>query len=284
MTAIGELVQAQGWSEGSFTLTHVKDLRRLLMTAGHVENLTLPGLSSDRAQVLAAGLSILEACFEVLEIESLRASKAALREGALYDLLGRIRHEDVRDRTIRVLSERYHVDVDQAERVERTAKKCLEQVAKAWKLEDESCTRWLEWAARMHELGLAVSHSGHHKHGGYILENSDMPGFSRQDQLRLAALVRGHRRKLQRAPLIEAFGPAAETVLRLTVLLRLAARLHRPRAPGSLPRFQLRVTERGLELGLSATFLERNTLIVADLEEEATLLAEADIELQVVRA
>jgi exopolyphosphatase/guanosine-5'-triphosphate,3'-diphosphate pyrophosphatase len=284
MTAVAELVQAQGWSEGTVTLAHVKDLRRLLMAAERVERLTLPGLSSDRAQVLAAGLSILEACFEVLEIETLRASKAALREGALWDLLGRIRHEDVRDRTIRVLSERYHVDVDQAERVERTAKKCLEQVAKAWKLEDESCARWLEWAARMHELGLAVSHSGYHKHGGYILENSDMPGFSRQDQLRLAALVRGHRRKLLRAPLSELFGPAAETVLRLTVLLRLAARLHRPRSPGSLPRFQLRVTDKGLELGFSATYLEKNTLIVADLEEEAEQLAEAGVELEVVRA
>jgi exopolyphosphatase/guanosine-5'-triphosphate,3'-diphosphate pyrophosphatase len=284
MSAVSELVQAQGWSEGAFTLAHVKDLRRLLMVAERVERIALPGLSADRAQVLAAGLSILEACFEVLAIESMRASKAALREGALYDLLGRIRHEDVRDRTIRVLSERYHVDVDQAERVERTAKKCLEQVAKAWKLEDESCAQWLAWAARMHELGLAVSHSGYHKHGGYILEHSDMPGFSRQDQLRLAALVRGHRRKLLEAPLVEAFGPAAATVLRLTVLLRLAARLHRTRSPGSLPRFQLRVTEKGLELGFSATFLEKNTLIVADLEEEAEQLAGCGVELEVVRA
>lgn len=284
MVAVSELAQAHGWSEGPFTLAHVKELRRKLMACERLERVALPGLSPDRAQVLPAGLSILEAAFEVLGIESIRASKAALREGALYDLLGRIRHEDVRDRTIRTLSERYHVDVDQAERVERTARRALEQVAKAWKLEDESCARWLEWAARMHELGLAVSHSGYHKHGGYILEHSDMPGFSRQDQLRLAALVRGHRRKLVRPALVEAFGPAAETVLRLTVLLRLAARLHRTRTPGSLPRFQLRASGDTLELGLSRTFLEKNTLLVADLEEEATLLAEAGIKLELVSA
>jgi exopolyphosphatase / guanosine-5'-triphosphate,3'-diphosphate pyrophosphatase len=281
INAVSDLVRQKGWSEGAFTLEHVKDLRRLCCEVGTSAKLELDGLAPDRAQVLAAGLSILEAAFETLDLESMRPSKAALREGVLWDLLGRIRHEDVRDRTIRALSERYHVDGDQAERVERTALKCLSQVAKDWELEPESSAQLLTWAARMHEVGLALSHSGHHKHGGYILENSDMPGFSRQDQLRLAALVRGHRRKLPKGSFAEFGAPAAETLLRLCVLLRVAARLHRTRSPRGLPPLHLRATSGGLELGFSASWIEKHPLTSADLEEEDTLLAECGIRLRV---
>jgi len=279
--AISDIVLQSGWSEGTLTLSDVKRLRRAMIAAEEIDKLDLPGLARERAQVLAGGLAILKAAFETLGIESMRASKAALREGVLYDLLGRIRHEDVRDRTIRALSERYHVDSDQAERVERTALRCLQQVAEAWKLEPESSSQLLTWAVRMHEIGLALSHSGHHKHGGYILENSDMPGFSRQDQLHLAALVKAHRRKLARAAFAE-FPPAtAETLQRLCILLRIAVRLHRTRSPKPLPRFSLRPVADGLELGFPSAWLVKHPLTRADLEEEDTLLSECGLRLRV---
>jgi exopolyphosphatase/guanosine-5'-triphosphate,3'-diphosphate pyrophosphatase len=280
--ALGELLAAHGWSDGTLTLRGLKRLRHELLAAETQAKLELPGLTPDRAQVLAGGLAIAKAAFEVLEIEHLRPSKAAMREGVLYDLLGRIRHEDVRDRTIRNLSERYHVDGDQAERVERTALRLLGQVAAAWKLEDESHAQLLQWAARMHEIGLALSHSGHHKHGGYILEHSDMPGFSHQDQLRLAALVRGHRRRLARAAFLDLSGD--ESFLRLCVLLRVAARLHRTRSPRPLPTTKLRTRGVDLELELPASWLEKHPLTVADLEEEDAQLAEAGLRLRLVAA
>ena len=282
INAVSDMVRLNGWSDGALTLSSVKRLRRALLAAEERDKLELVGLTPDRAQVLAGGLAILKAAFEELGIETMRASKAALREGVLYDLLGRIRHEDVRDRTIRALSERYHVDGDQAERVERTARRCLAQVAETWKLELDPSQQLLSWAARMHEAGLALSHSGYHKHGGYILEHSDMPGFSRQDQLRLAALVRGHRRKLTRTAFAEFGAPAAETLLRLCVLLRLAVRLHRTRSPKSLPAFELRAIPDGLELSFPAAWLERHPLTNADLDEEDTLLSDCGVRLRVV--
>jgi exopolyphosphatase/guanosine-5'-triphosphate,3'-diphosphate pyrophosphatase len=282
INAVSDVVRESGWSEGALTLSDVKRLRRALIAAEEAEKLDLPGLTEERAQVLAGGLAILKAAFETLGIESLRVSKAALREGVLYDLLGRIRHEDVRDRTIRALSERYHVDSDQAERVERTARRCLDQVAEAWKLEPEGSAQLLTWAARMHEVGLALSHSGHQKHGGYILENSDMPGFSRQDQLRLAALVKTHRRKLARNAFAEFPEAAAETLLKLSVLLRIAVRLHRTRSPKPLPSLHLRTVAGGLELGFPRAWLEKHPLTSADLEEEDRLLDECGLRLRVV--
>ena len=282
INAISDVVLQSGWSQGALTLSDIKRLRRSLIAAEAIDKLDLPGLARERAQVLAGGLAILKAFFETLGIENLRASKAALREGVLYDLLGRIRHEDVRDRTIRALSERYHVDGDQAERVERTALRCRDQVAEAWKLEPESSSQLLTWAARMHEIGLALSHSGHQKHGGYILENSDMPGFSREDQRQLAALVRAHRRKLARTAFAEFPEGSAETLLRLCILLRIAVRLHRTRSPKSLPRFRLRTVAGGLELCFPSAWLEKHPLTSADLEEEDTLLSECGLRLRVV--
>ncbi|HEX6883733.1 MAG TPA: Ppx/GppA phosphatase family protein [Planctomycetota bacterium] len=281
MVALCDLARASGWSDGTLTLSEVKRLRRALLAAGELDKLDLPELSRERAQVLAGGVAIVKAAFETLGIERLRASKAALREGVLYDLLGRIRHEDVRDRTIRALSERYHVDPDQAERVERTALRCLEQVAEAWELAREDSAQVLSWAARMHEVGLALSHSGYQKHGGYILENSDMPGFSRQDQLRLAALVRGHRRKLARGA-FDFAAPGEKALLRLCVLLRVAARLHRTRSPRPLPAFRIKAGSDGLELRFPVRWLEKHPLTSADLEEEDAFLSDCGVRLRIV--
>jgi len=282
LNAACDIARQSGWTDGSLTLSAVKRLRRGLLAAEELSRLELPGLSAERAQVLAGGLAILKAAFETLGIETLRPSRAALREGVVYDLLGRFRHEDSRDRTIRSLSERYHVDVDQATRVERTALKALDQVAAAWNLDLAGSTRLLTWAARMHEIGLALSHSGYHKHGSYILENSDMPGFSLQDQLQLAFLVRGHRRRLTRANLAEWPPATADTLLRLCILLRVAVRLHRTRSPRSLPAFRIVPVADGLELRLPAGWLARHPLTSADLEEEDTLLAECAVRVRLV--
>ena len=51
----------------------------------------------------------------------------------------------------------------------------------------------------MHEIGIPVAYSGYHKHSAYIISNADMPGFSREEQERLAALVLSHRRSLKKS-------------------------------------------------------------------------------------
>ena len=111
-----------------------------------------------------------------------------------YDLLGRIRHEDVRDRTIAAVIDRYGLDRAQAERVNATAQALLNQVRDRWGLTAEEWMHNLDWAARLHEIGLLLTHDLHHKHGAYILQHAELPGFSNSDQTLLAALVRRHRR------------------------------------------------------------------------------------------
>ncbi len=278
--AIEEVLRLSGLGEVPMTLRGVKRLRKELVRRGHVEALAdLPGLARERAPVLPGGLAILEALFQSFEVQALATAEYSLREGVLYDLVGRFHHEDVREGTIRSLSERYHVDLQQAERVERTALFALAQVEEAWRLEPELSRQLLSWAARLHEVGLAVAYSGYHRHGGYLLANTSMPGFSREEQMRLATLVRCHRRKL--APeLFEALTPEdRELVLRLCVLLRLAVRLERARSPRRTNVFQLRGRAAAFELVFPPGWLAEHTLVRADLEDEASLLAGVGLEL-----
>src|SRR5579862_5083462 len=163
-------------------------------------------------------------------------------------MLGRFRREDARERTVRGMQQRYHVDASQAERVEATVEDFLEQAREAWRLEEPLAHLALKWAAQLHEIGLDVSHSGYDRHGAYLLENADMPGFPREEQRLLARLVGAHRRKLSLDGLEELVPPWDRGALYLILLLRLAVLLHRGRSPTALPHIDLTATPRSLEV------------------------------------
>ena len=158
--------------------------------------------------------------------------RRALREGLLYDLLGRVHHQDTRDQSVRNLMSRYHIDEPHAKRVRDIALSLLAQVAAPWGLQSPEDRLLLAWAADLHEIGMDIAHSQYHKHGGYLLAHMDLPGFSRLDQSQLASLVRLHRRKFA----IEDDSISTEgRILSLAVLLRLAVVLHRSRSTVPLP-------------------------------------------------
>jgi exopolyphosphatase/guanosine-5'-triphosphate,3'-diphosphate pyrophosphatase len=208
----------------------------------------------------------------------------ALREGMLYDLMGRLTDEDARARTVRAMAARYHVDQAQADRVERTALLLLEQVARGWDLGSEPARQALAWAARLHELGLDIAHAHYHHHGAYVIENADMPGFTREEQGVIARLVQAHRRRFDRVGFRSLPPDWQRPALRLSILLRLAVLFHRSRTAVSLPKIQLSAEGRSLRLRLPAAWLKASPLTLADLEREAELLAESGIRLALTRA
>lgn len=282
--AIADILRLSGWGD-AITPDGLGRLRKAVLARGHVDELDFPSLRRDRARVLPAGLAILSAIFETFKIERMSPSAYSLREGVLYDLLGRLRHEDMRERTIKRLCEQYQVDLAQAERVERTAVLLLEQVAGSWRLDRQEGELFLRWAARIHEIGLSIAHSGFHKHGAYLLRYSDLPGFSLQDQRRLGLLVRGQRRRLRK----ELFAPLqpkseARQALRLCVLLRLAILINRSRSPRDLPPIDLAAKGRKLALALPAEYLGEHPLTEADLGHEIQHLAAAGYQLTVRHA
>jgi len=274
IATIEQVLRQNGWSQQGITREGLARLGRELVAAGHVARLDLPGLKADRAPVFPAGVAILTGLFDALGIARMAAAPGALREGVLFDLLGRLRHEDVRDASIQRMCERYRVDAEQAARVERTAVTLLRQVARSWDLDEAKWRPWLSWAAQLHEVGLAVSHSGYHKHGAYLVSNSDLPGFSRDDQAFLAGLIRVHRRKLA-AIVRDTPALTAPHAVRLAVLLRLAALLNRSRSQQPLPPLQLGADKGVLTLTLPPRWLDDQPLTRADLEAEAAVLADA---------
>jgi len=270
--AIAEVLRDQGWCEQGIDGAALLRLREHILAAGNVERLALPSLPEKRRPVFPGGVAILVAAFQALQIDTMVTSDGALREGLIFELLGRIEHEDIRQYTIDATARRYQIDQSQATRVKQTALALLTDLASQWSLNNEEHTNALGWAAQLHEVGLNIAHSQYHKHGAYLIENADLPGFTRQEQRLIAALVRGHRRKFPKS--VFAALPAEERLAaqRLCLILRLAVRLHRARSGRPLPDLHVSAKTRSLEILFPAGWLTEHPLTKADLEEEAAFL------------
>ena len=250
-----------------------------LISCKTINGLKLAGLGQDRAPVFAGGVAILTGLLRGLGIDTLTTSQGALREGLLVDLLGREDRKDVRDQSVAELVERFDIDEAQANRVRRLALAFHAQVASTWCLDDVQSGRKIGWAALLHEIGLSLAHSSYHKHGGYLLANMDLAGFSQAEQRGLALIVRAHRRKFPK----DEFDPKdarSRRLQRLTILLRLAALFHRSRTGPLPPTIELQAGEDSLRVVLSSQWLAAHPLTRLDLEQEASYLKATQFELK----
>ena len=263
-----------GLSEGGLTLPIVEQLISKVLEFDAIDELSLSGLSERRAQVWPGGLSILAELINVLKIETLEISDGALREGLLYDLLGRLQHEDARERTVRAMASRYQVDERQSERVATTAADLYAQCKSEWGFPEKIAGRVLDWAAHLHEIGLDISHDGYQRHGAYIAEHADMPGFPRAEQRFLAVLIGGQRHRIDTSRFQALPDSWREASLRLLLILRLAVLLNRSRKGTEQPPVRVGVSEKAIEIGFDADWLAANPLTIADLEREKEFLSE----------
>ncbi len=265
--AIGEICAGLKLTKGAITAEALGQLRERLLAAGHVDAIDLPGLSSERRPIIAGGILVLEAAFATLGIERMAVSRAALREGVLFDMLGRGGADDPRDVAVQALTRRYGIDTAQAARVETTALRLFDQVADAWKLSPDD-RLMLARAARLHEIGLTIAHSQHQVHAAYLLQHSDIAGFSMQEQRVLAALVRTHRRGIPKT----AFDLIPDRLLAaskgMAALLRLAVLLQRSHEPQAAPDPRLSADGNKLVLSLPQRWLDARPLLHTDLVDE----------------
>lgn len=278
--AIGAAIKAGGLGNGEVNAEGLAWVKRKLFKLGEVDKIDFDGVKPDRRTIFPAGLAILEAIFDALELNRMDHCDGALREGVLFDLLGRHHHEDVRERTLNSLMERYHVDQGQAARVERKALHAFDQVADAWNLKDGNWRDLLGWAAKVHEIGLDIAHYHYHKHGAYLIEHSDLAGFSREDQQMMALLVRGHRRNIPKDRYAE-LGDEGVKLLRLCVLLRFAILFHHIRGTQQMPKVDLHGGDNSLDVAFPDGWLEQNQLTQADFANEAEWLARVGFVLSV---
>ncbi len=258
--ALAQVLQLNGFSSTGITPDGLERLRAQLIKGGELSRVTIEGLRDDRASVLPGGLAIMIAALSELDIEQMTVADGAMREGILINMLGRKSHHDARDATVAQFMQRYHVDAAQARRVSQLAVGLYEQLAgKAARGAQD-----LAWAAQLHEIGISVAYSSYHRHSAYIAANADMPGFTREEQHRIAQLLLAHRRSLKKLlpELDESMDWPRVFALRIAVLLCQRRTANNPRI------LSTRVSENKFRLAIDPAWLLRNPLTNTVLREE----------------
>lgn len=279
LQAIETILLIHGWSEGGINRSGLKELENALLDFDCIAEIELEGLGASRRGVIVSGVAIISALFDTLNIEHMRASKGGLREGVLYDLLGRLTHEDVRERTCNALAQRYNVDRDNVALVERRARVLYTASRISWNLGNND---WdlLHWAVRTYEIGMAISHKNYNRHSAYLLRNADLAGFSQQEQEYLAVIALTHRGKLNEELFQDIPEQEHPRLFRLTAILRLAVHFKYADELELLPEFTITASEQSLSLNFPDGWLEQHPLTASELEQEQKALKKIGLTLQ----
>lgn len=264
----------------ALTIDIVETLIDKVIDCGSVKALSMPGLSERRSQVWPGGLAILVEVMATLRIERLSTSDGAMREGVLYDLVGRLQHSDARVRSVVALAERYHVDGAQAMRVKTTAVELFAQVADQLSMNTGFASSILRWAAHLHEIGLDIAHADFHHHGAYIAGHADLPGFPAAEQKLLAFLLANQRKRLSEQWQLNKDWRGDARLL--TVLLRLAVLINRSRSNESSADVRISIEPGVVSVMFDKAWLAANPLTEADLHRERGYLSDWDIDLQIM--
>ncbi|MCA2016982.1 guanosine-5'-triphosphate,3'-diphosphate diphosphatase [Vibrio tritonius] len=264
--ALQEIMLAQGMDE-IITLPKLQRLQKQAMMSAHLEELEIEGLTLERALVFPSGLSILIAIFESFHIEEMTLAGGALREGLVYEMVEGLRQDDIRARTLRSIQRRYQIDQSYAQQVADLASKLLQQCGSSEWVEESQAEMLLCSAAQLHEIGLSIDFKKGGEHSAYLLQNLDLPGYTRAQKYYLGELARRYREQLTSLPEQHALsGTSAKRILRL---LRLAVLLSHRRHTELEPEFKLEANGDVLTLTLDAQWLNNNPLTRTELELEA---------------
>lgn len=278
LRAIETLITTAGWRESGIDRPSLAELRKQLLSFRHIEEIDLPGLSETRKGVVTAGLAITMGLFDGLQVQEMRTSSGALREGVIYDLIGRFSHEDVRNRSISAMQQRYSVDQRVADLVAERVALLAEATRTSWQLDDGDA-ELLHWAGALHEIGIAISQKNYSQHSAYLVLNTDLPGFAQQDQETMAALIAG----LKGKPRSELLNPIAKrkrlNVARMMVLLRLAVIFKHVEALETIPALSVSAHDNTLTISVPEDWGKEHPLTIWEIEQSASAVERLGIEL-----
>lgn len=211
----------------TMSLQALEQLKEEFIHANSFDNLKLCPINESRRDIIVAGLAILIATFKSLKIEKLSFSKAALREGILYELYYHDSYNERREVGIENIISRFHLDVNQSRRVALTATKLFGLLPESENIENKKWLNLLVWAARIHEIGLILNFNQHQKHGEYIVKAIELPGFNETEKQILALLIRTSIKDFPSQKFSEISNESERgEILRLARLLRLTVILN----------------------------------------------------------
>ncbi|QRN41787.1 MAG: exopolyphosphatase [Neisseriaceae bacterium] len=245
-------------------------LKNQIIKYGSVEKVKFRDIKPTRMRVFTGGLALMIAIFEEIKIKSMQVTDAGLRDGVLYDFIGRQLDQDLRDETVENFQNRYLVNKRQAENVQQLALAFFDRLDKSDPIE-QSLSQWkhfITWASKLHEIGLFISHTGYHKHSSYIIQNADMSGFSSKDQYITALIILGHKGNLKK---VQEYLTSKE-LWYSTIALRLATIFCRARNGITIPEnISIRLDERNknIILKIEKSWINKNPLTASVLEKES---------------
>jgi exopolyphosphatase / guanosine-5'-triphosphate,3'-diphosphate pyrophosphatase len=182
-----------------------KDIEKIvkkLAKMSYKERLEVSGLTDRRAEIIVPGAVILLEAMQMLKLDSIMICERALREGVIVDWMltrglinSRLRYQnEVKNRNVLKIAQKYHVDIEYSQRVAKFALSIFDQLQSqlhSW----GAAERELLWsAAILHNSGVYISHSAHHKHSYYLIRNAELLGFTELELELIANIARYHRR------------------------------------------------------------------------------------------
>lgn len=275
LQAVAEVLTSQGKVQ-KIAQHNLQDIKQQIIACQHIDQLDIVGLETERKPVFASGIAILIAIFTEFEVAEVHLAGGAIREGILYELLPNMRNVNIRQRTLSGLIKRFSIDERHAYRVADLANSAFEQLQVKWQLSSELATI-LQSACVLHEIGLLLEYKGSKKHAKYILENTDLAGFSTAERQLLIALVTNYKTDIDSAVIDKQYFTTKQQAICLIVILRLAVILSKRRSDDVMPSFSVNAKQCQLSLILPEVFLQKHPLISAELKQECADLTDLDM-------
>ncbi|SUT89225.1 Ppx/GppA phosphatase [[Actinobacillus] rossii] len=278
---VHQVISATLDPDGVITAGRLDFLIERTLKFNHFDELKMPGLNDERADVFVPGLAILSAVFDTFNIAQMRYSDGALREGVMYGLDKNFQVMNIRQRTAEGLAEQFNIDRAQAERVCKSAVRLAQQF-RDWQASEfeEEMEEILLWAALLHEVGIVINHKNVQRHSAYILANMELPGFDKEQQRLLATLVRHHISHFNNDEIGQFARYTPQDVQTLIRLLRLAVLLNKPRqATEVCEKISLKTDRTLWQLNFENQYLTYNLLILNELRAEQKMLIEIGLDL-----
>ncbi|MCA9102121.1 MAG: Ppx/GppA family phosphatase [Planctomycetales bacterium] len=194
---------------------------------------SVPGLGPDRADIIVAGIAIIDAVMRRLNVNRLQVHAGGVRDGLLLtmvdDSFGRAGVSSGASDAVSSFAARCGVDVPHCRHVSALAASLFDQLADTLQL-DPSDRRLLEAAAVLQDVGYLINYDQHHKHSYHLIVNSRLPEFEPHELELVANIARYHRgsKPKRKHENFSRLTSADRTrVRKLAALLRLAGGLDR---------------------------------------------------------
>ncbi|MFM9435588.1 exopolyphosphatase / guanosine-5'-triphosphate,3'-diphosphate pyrophosphatase [Janthinobacterium sp. CG_23.3] len=269
---IADIIAKNNLGRGDLSGPSLEALKQRFIAFGQVGKIDMPGLKPDRAGTIVGGLAILIALVHELDIEAMAPVEAGLRMGVMWDLYLRSTKRDRREQSVQACLQKFHVDEGRALRVAENAVAMYAQL----KPNTDALNKCLRWSAMLHEVGMAVSQTGYHKHAAYIVENADLPGFTTREQKTMSKLIMAQKGNLRKIGDALAEPDFAKAVL----ALRLAILFMHARIDADFSELRLRMKNR-IELEIKRDWVAHHPTVSFWIEKEQELWDEVGVDFSI---